>query len=286
METNRIVIGIHGLSNKPPRETLETDWKKAIQEGLQRNEGRTAGDIPFELVYWRDWNYPNPKTLAEIDEPYRRAHGDDPLPTYKDGFWDTLRAEASELGGGASDWLKQRFGVSTEIIDQVLGLKFRDLALYYDDDTKREDLRSRFAKAVQKHAGKRIMVIAHSMGSIVAYDVLRELGQSSPQLEVGHCLTIGSPLGLPYVKYKIASENDRVRTPTVVRKWTNLADRRDLVAADTHLSDDFGPNVSGVQVRDDLVLNGYVSPAGKPNYHKIYGYLRTPELSALLRDFM
>ncbi|ATX79782.1 hypothetical protein Ga0123461_1366 [Mariprofundus aestuarium] len=101
------------------------------------------------------------------------------------------------------------------------------------------------------------MVVSHSMGTIVAYDVLRAIGKKHPQLKVARFVTIGSPLGLPHVKYKIAKENDAVRTPSVVQQWSNFADRRDPVALDVHLADDYAANAAGVQVSDGLVSNDW-----------------------------
>jgi len=37
---------------------------------------------------------------------------------------------------------------------------------------------------------------------------------------------------------------------------------------------------------DALVLNTYRSPDGKRYHHKIYGYLRTPEFSQLVSNFI
>lgn len=87
---------------------------------------------------------------------------------------------------------------------------------------------------------------------------------------------------------QIRRENAAVRTPSVVRRWTNMADRRDPVALDVHLSDEYGPNDPGVAVTDALVINTYRSPGPKDkrNNHKIYGDLRTPELSQLVSSFI
>ena len=143
--------------------------------------------------------------------------------------------------------------------------------------------------------GRRIMLVAHSMGSIIAYDVLTLLGQSDPGFEVDHFVTIGSPLGLPHVRNKIVQEfthrgdkEDRVRTPTVVKnRWVNFADRKDPVALDVHLGDDYGENAGGVACEDDLVHNDYrVTDEKDRNRHKSYGYLRTPEFSALVKGFL
>ena len=106
---------------------------------------------------------------------------------------------------------------------------------------------------------------------------------------VDHLVTIGSPPDLSQVKHRARENHDSVRTPSVVRKWTNLADRRDLVAADSDLADDYAPNDHGVKVRDDRVINTYTSEEdakGDLNYHKSYGYLRTPELSEIVRNFV
>ena len=99
---------------------------------------------------------------------------------------------------------------------------------------------------------------------------------------------------MPHVKKKIIVERtyagqkkNRVRTPTIVtERWVNYADRNDPVALDVHLRDDYKPNKRGVQVEDDLVANGYQSPAGEANHHKSYGYLRTPELSEHIKNFL
>jgi hypothetical protein len=178
----------------------------------------------------------------------------------------------------------------------------RDLSFYYEDDRRirgrdgnldlaRTVLRNELREALLATQGKDIMLIAHSMGSIIAYDVLREVGRSHPDMEVPHFATIGSPLGLPHVKAKIIQKYDydpRVRTPSIVTKsWVNFSDKDDPVATDIHLSDDYEANARGVRVTDDLVSNDYHAPAsGKANAHKSYGYLRTPEVSRHIKSFL
>jgi hypothetical protein len=84
----------------------------------------------------------------------------------------------------------------------------------------------------------------------------------------------------------IRREDPVVCTPSVVRRWSNLADRRDPIAIDVHLRDEYAPNDANVAVEDALILNTYRSPENKRNHHKIYGYLRAPEFSQLVRDFV
>ena len=99
-------------------------------------------------------------------------------------------------------------------------------------------------------------------------------------------MTIGSPLGLPIVTQHVREEFSNTTIPRQVRQWTNLADPGDKVALDCSLADDYRPTPGGIRVQDDLVHNGYVDRAGKNDQHNSYGYLRTPELSDIVRGFL
>ena len=122
--------------------------------------------------------------------------------------------------------------------------------------------------------------------------MLRELGRRDRDFPIRRFVTIGSPLGLFEVKSRVHTERIHyaevpVRTPNVVTDgWANHADRRDPAVSDTHLGADYRPNAAGIRVVDGLVLNDYVSPKRERNYHKSYGYLRTPEMSEYIREFL
>ncbi len=273
---SNVIIGIHGLANKPSPAVLENGWRKAILEGLEVNAGVSPSSLNFRSVYWADVMY---RQYDKKPDLYRKAKKGD-LKRYKDGWLDALRAKASDLTDDVIDSMKNLFGIDA-LAESVIKKKLKDLHKYYNDSAKREKLRNLLKAEIESNRDKRIMIIAHSMGSIIAYDVLRNMGRDDPTLSIEHLVTIGSPLGMPHVKYKIARENSLVRTPSIVKKWTNLADKRDPVAIDTHLSDDYEPNGYDVEVKDDLVLNDW----GGIN-HKSYGYLRTPEMTDLLKKFI
>ena len=50
---SKVIIGIHGLGNKPPKPLLKKWWKASIDEGLQK-AGKTDLKYQFEMVYWAD----------------------------------------------------------------------------------------------------------------------------------------------------------------------------------------------------------------------------------------
>jgi pimeloyl-ACP methyl ester carboxylesterase len=277
-----VVIGIHGLKNKPAKDLLARWWAISLQEGLQRNHG-LASPLTFELVYWADIQYPVPIPEAEIDNPYITADGQGPLLRYEGSARDTIRVIAEKWGGRAIDKGKDLIGLS-EHVDRLLGIAFDDLRDYYREPDVRNRVRDRLARVLQRHADKRVCLIAHSMGSIIAYDVLRMLEQGPPAID--HFVTIGSPLGLPIVTQHVREEFSNTAFPRQVRQWTNLADPGDKVALDCSLADDYRPTPGGIRIQDDLVHNGYVDRAGINDQHNSYGYLRTPELSDIVRGFL
>ena len=285
-----VIVGIHGLANKPPSDEKQEWWKRAIIEGLKRNCTKTTDELSFDFVYWADLRYQTPISLDVNPEPYYVDQGTGPFPAYQTHKWAEVLNRITSTIGQEVNFIDLHTGVD-KVGDFVLERELQDLAAYYEDANFRNTVRQRLLSKLNEHAGKRIMLIGHSMGSIIAYDVLRIIGRQTPPVPVDHLVTIGSPLGLPHVKTKIYEENDLVRTPSVVGRWTNFADRRDIVAVEAKLADDYEANDQGIKVVDVPVINAYKSPPdrdppNKPNFHKSYGYLRTPELSNVVRGFV
>ena len=273
---SNIIIGIHGLSNKPKPSVLAAGWKDAILEGLKKNEGIDDVSLNFSSVYWADEMYDeydsNPDLYHEADEGA--------LKTYDESWLDSVRGKTFDWAGDIIDGMKKSFGMDA-LADKILKEKLKDLSQYYEKDDKRKILRERLKDRILDNQKKRIMILSHSMGTIIAYDVLRDIGKEFPRLIIDQFVTLGSPLGIPHVKYKIAQENPLVRTPNIVKKWSNFADKRDPVAMDEHLAGDYAANDSGIRVKDDLVSNDWGGIC-----HKSYGYLRTPEVSRVIKNFI
>jgi hypothetical protein len=280
---SQVIIFIHGLDNKPAQGVL-TGWcEDSVAEGLRRNL-TPNNRPPLQLAYWADIQYAKPLTLADDDEPYVAAQGRGPLPRHDPNLFDKARVFLQKWGGRVIDKGKDLIGLD-EPVERLLGVPFRDLRDYYQDAAKRKLMRARLSDLLKQHATDKVCLIAHSMGSIIAYDVLREVEKTAPA-KIAHWVTVGSPLGLPIVAFNIRQEFVSTQTPQQVERWTNVADPEDKVAIDCNLHDEYVSNASGVRPHDVLVQNGYVSPQGKKNSHKIYGYLRTPEFSDIIHTFL
>jgi hypothetical protein len=278
-----IIIGIHGLLNKPPKDILEDWWLKAILEGLQRNHNENGMNPNFELAYWADVRNQDPVPIEELDERYEKARGHGPLKRFDVNNIDRARMIAQKWGGKFIDKGKDLIDL-TPAVEVLLEVSLQDLGEYYRKQEIRQQIRMRLSEKLDQHKSKKILLIAHSMGSIIAYDVLRQ-NDSLVDFTIEHLITIGSPLGLPIVSKNIRDEFGDSRTPELVHQWSNIADPGDKVSIDFSLADEYNTNEKGIRVTDVLAHNEYVNHEGKENNHKSYGYLRAPELSENIFHF-
>ena len=299
----KIIIGVHGLGNKSPQNILKKWWIASIKEGF-RDAGYEVPGFKFELVYWADITHPVPLDPDETDKkspyylesPYApgKAHKEKPPSRRRLRFLNILEKEMDKI------FLNKDMSVNhASMTDEIMKRYFNDLNIYYKsllNDEKNNTvpakrlIRDRLEKILLKHKGKNILLIGHSMGSIISYDVLSE---PDINVNVDTYVTIGSPLGLPVIMSRIAAEQKQwngdaaplTTPPTVQRNWYNFSDLHDKVAINYNLSDDYGDNEHEVHVIDKIIYNDYEC-YGKKNPHKAYGYLRTPEMAEILYNFL
>lgn len=142
-------------------------------------------------------------------------------------------------------------------------------------------------------AGHEVMLIGHSLGSVIAYDTLWELSwQDKAPWRIETFLTLGSPLGMYYVQRRLKGRHRKGahRFPTNIRHWINIAARGDLTALDRHLRNDFHRMIRLRLVRDiaDYTdgINTLFSTQDGPNPHRCYGYFFNSKVARLIADWM
>jgi hypothetical protein len=150
--------------------------------------------------------------------------------------------------------------------DLVLGRLVSDVHAYLTFST--------VAQAVNKCVSAELdatpaVIVGHSLGSVVAYAVLTELGSA---VTVPLFVTVGSPLGINVVKKNLPHPLGK---PPGVVTWFNAADKRDPVALFPHL----GRNVFPADIEN---LDDLKNPADNP--HGIGGYLADPRVAARITD--
>jgi hypothetical protein len=300
---SKVIIGIHGLGNKPSKKILEEWWIKSILEGLEGIE-KTKFDLNFELIYWADVLNEKPldETIIDQEDPYYLKEKYNPAPQNFIPKPHQLRQKILGFLEKQMDkiFLNEDLSINYSFISDIIIHKyFRELEIYYTEKCYDENnikcnakdiIRNRAVDVLEKYKNDEIMLVAHSMGSIIIFDVLTFI---LPELKIDTFITMGSPLGLPVIMSKIAAEqnmkvhnNEKLKTPPAVEmNWYNFSDLEDKVAMNYDLGDDYNENSKGVKAIDMIVHNNY-QINGERNPHKIYGYLRTPEFSVVLYEFL
>lgn len=124
---SKVIIGIHGLANKPADDVLKKGWSDAMREGLKKNAGIniTGKSFNFESVYWANVMYKKPDTKYD---GYKTAKKGD-LKRYEDGWFDTFRSWTSDKIDDVVDPLKNWFDIDVAA-NAVLENKLKDLHAY------------------------------------------------------------------------------------------------------------------------------------------------------------
>jgi hypothetical protein len=124
--------------------------------------------------------------------------------------------------------------------------------------------------------GGPFVVVAHSQGTMIAYDVLRRLDPA--RFQVPLFVTVGSPLGMQEVQDALRQwTGGTLPFPPCVGRWVNVADRLDPVAIDVDISNDFEGTIDNTW---ELGLN----PDSPRHPHSGTGYLSTDFVRGPVRE--
>jgi len=285
------VIYIHGIGNKPEAAILKCQWDRALF-------GAEMGDRT-RLAYWVDRErYPSPEVATCADgerlQPLapewtdiggasiKSVSEEAPLRPADQRRLDAIAAKmlAANARPKAGDKRAKVLpfrpvrAIVTRLITRLFLHDVRDFLFDADRRARMADtLRRRIAAG-----GGPFIVIAHSQGSMIAYDVLRALKRE--EADVRLFVTIGSPLGMAEVQDVLKDIGGPLRVPECVAQWVNVAERLDPVALDPELKGEFARNGHGVQVEDVAVRN----PDWQDNPHSSTGYLATEAVRAVVRQ--
>ncbi|RXR07314.1 S8 family serine peptidase [Pseudoxanthomonas composti] len=293
----KTVVYIHGIGNKPSADVLRCQWDKALF-------GRSMGERT-RLAYWVNrtrYPTPEPATCADRDEgpsvnqaeqrilsalgvmPERRDLGElvDALAESareKAMLEQMLRELQAQAPAGVGPSAQGLFtGINELLLRLVSAALLQDVHDLFFVPERREAMERSLRERLESGGGP-FVVVAHSQGSMIAYEVLRKLDPA--RCKVSLLVTIGSPLGLPSVRsmFNQWTKRKKLPFPACVERWVNVADTRDPVALDADLSDD----IEGAAGRFVNHKGPGINPDGPRNPHSGSGYLSLPVVRAEVR---
>jgi hypothetical protein len=159
---------------------------------------------------------------------------------------DTLVRVPGSAQAALRQLSRSRFFGGLALRAMVLDLK--QVRRYLQDQQLREAARAVVSKLITAETR---VVVAHSLGSVVAYEALAAM----PGHQVRALVTLGSPLGIGNLIFDRLDPAPRdglgVWPGSDNLVWTNVADHGDVVALEKDLRPRFGP-----QVINTVVHNG------------------------------
>jgi hypothetical protein len=256
----RIVV-VHGIGQQTEGGlTLHDRFFSALNEGVARAGGSI---LPEEVVFASYGEYFRPP--AEVLSPVPYFDAQDVAEGYEQelllALWERAASVEREVvppdeevlarmpvwaGRALAALSRSRFlaGVS----DRLLIGDLKQVHRYFADRELRSAIRGSVAATI---TDKTAVVVGHSLGSVVGYEVLCALAEPTVKAFV----TLGSPLGLRNLVFdrlqpepSMCNSVIRGHWPGTVRTWTNIADSGDIVAVEEDLRPLFGGEIRQIRV--------------------------------------
>ncbi len=308
--SERSLLLVHGRDFKPGRDVYMDLSMAALRAGIERDypdslasfdavEKHMAwyGDLSAEILETAGKTYDLELDIGDRRNALNLLRAIQPRKRFGIREYDRLPGKSAlpEFIADLSAPLLGSVGLSRALLASVA----KDFAAYFDGRRKyAEQVRRRVREELCAllDRGKRIVLLAHGTGSVIAFDVLWQLTHDAELKEtyggrkIEALLTLGSPLGDRYLQRRLlgAKEKSGSRFPTNVIAWHNVAAEDDYMCHDNTLADDYKKMLKQrivSAVHDYHVFNMAVR-YGRSNPHSSIGYYIHPRVSKLLVDWL
>ncbi|MEM8981676.1 MAG: hypothetical protein AAGC71_01525 [Pseudomonadota bacterium] len=290
------IIFVPGMKPKPPPSDHGREIWRCLVAGIERIDGDVGAllrgrDDLFDVAAWTHLFYDEFRDIG-IDKPSIDAAIEQLEPSEDD------RREAQSL---RLRLLRTAYIVGDAVPFLVPRLAGRDMQITLADVRRyarnennigrsiRRNLRLRLRQAWQER--RPVLLIGHSLGSVIAWDTLWELSRvDGVGGHVALFLTIGSPLGQNVIQRNLkgSREKGRRRYPGNIEHWVNISAVGELTALDHRFADDYDEMMRFGLVKSltDARVYSHYRQDGKLLVHSEYGYLLATETARAIRDFL
>jgi len=290
------VVFVPGKNPKPAASVHREILWRCISAGARGGELAPSADISslHDRFHIADWNrlYYGSEADVGIDLPWvaRMLMGLTATPMTRHDRWRIARTRWIFTLGDLIPLFTQLFA------DADARQTLAETRRYFDDeDGIATRIRERVKEVLQPlfEAGCEVMIVGHSLGSVIAYETLWELcWRDDEPWRVDQLLTLGSPLGMFYVQRRLRGHDERGlrRYPANIRHWSNISAEGDLIALDRGLRNDFH-GMLDLGMVEDIVdhthgVHTYFHTDDGPNPHRCYGYFFNPAVARRITAWM
>ncbi len=292
MSAAPVIIYVPGLLPKPQAAAHREALLRCLLAGLQGIDTDLAAQLEsdadsFEIIPWTYDFYGEHRDFA-LDAASVEALIAQREVTKRD------QDEASSLRRRVARWaflLGDRLPfLIPHIATERMELHLRDLKRYVQNRSEiaehtRQILKTSLRQA--RDAKRPILLMAHSMGSVIAYESLWQMSRANREpMQIDLLLTMGSPLGQNYIQKRLKGSDaiGNVRYPDNINSWVNLSAVGDLTAIKPALRSSFRGMLQGGLLADidDRQIDNWFRLDGVLNTHSEYGYLANSETAAIV----
>ncbi len=312
------IILIHGRDTKPLEHDLEKLWLDAVKHGLHRDhpevlpavESHNGGsnNVKMRFVYYGDLSNAflhNEQGKPIPDDITSRVAALNTLKTYSTAqFNKTSYKKVSKLGF-LMEGLADTFSGALALLrlgKPLVSIVAPDMQEYWNHESYfGSNLRHRLTLELKAafEADDEVMLVAHSLGSLIAYDTLWKFSHYSEyrfseyaNKKIDLLVTLGSPLSDENVKQQLkgAISKGKNKYPNNIKKWINIAAKDDYISHDSKLANDFEQmyklGLIESKIKDITGIYNLTVRNGKSNPHSATGYLVHPKFTNVLKEWL
>ena len=244
-----VILLVHGRGMQDRDSVgVRKQWMDALRSGMTTvTRASSIGDGDVRVVWYADVLDPRSGDGCDYTADDPRAR--------RDARTDAQLKQVIGFAGGFINLI-------SALADDSTAKEIRSLsadASFLGDARKRCASESRLGAAIDRARGegRPIILVAHSLGALVAYDYLSSRADSNVVQEL---ITIGSMAGAPDLRRLLigGDSTDAFAVPASVKQWTNIRNENDGLAVP-------------LAIGRDIVTN---PPPDEIDPHEMVGYLR------------
>lgn len=212
---NQVIVYVHGIGQHTAG--FSDEWYQALRPHL-------SDDLPTSEVVWSD--IVNPMVRSIMSATMDDHSGMRQMKTaINDIMFDRMTQIAPQQTAASNQPMSARQARS------LVSNPIDDFLFYMFNSFIRNQVLGRFERVMEKHLaeGKAVQLIAHSWGSVVAYEGLRRLEPSQLPGRVANFFSVGSALSISPVVSNLFGRVDTGRKSHLNDRWINLDAQWDVV---------------------------------------------------------